>query len=232
MARLTLDQFVNFFKYYEGASHQQTAVGELWKAMPVTLLEEDTAWVVTYRNPIKEEQVDGIVTADMLSQLSGHPASSYDANFVGDCNRLFRDTGFDKHLDAMQMLMANMLHETCNFVYMKEIANGVAYNNRADLGNGPDDGPKYKGAGVLQLTGKFNYQQLADDINDQKVMQGVDYVSTTYPFTSARVWIEKNNLLGVCLNQGFDACCTTINGGWNGIEDRRVKYALCQREMK
>jgi len=167
----------------------------------------------------------------MLSRLSGHPTSSYDANFVGDCNRLFRDTGFDKHLDAMQMLMANMLHETCNFVYMKEIANGLAYNNRADLGNGPDDGPKYKGAGVLQLTGKFNYQQLADDINDQKVMQGVDYVSTTYPFTSARVWIEKNNLLGVCLNQGFDACCTTINGGWNGIEDRRVKYALCQREM-
>ena len=231
MARLTLDQFTNFFKYYTGVSHQQTAIGELWKAMPVSLLEEDAAWIVNYRTPIKEEQVEGIVTAEMLSRLSGHPTSSYDANFVGDCNRLFRDTGFDKHLDAMQMLMANMLHETCNFVYMKEIANGLAYNNRADLGNGPDDGPKYKGAGVLQLTGKFNYQQLADDIDDQKVMQGVDYVSTTYPFTSARVWIEKNNLLGVCLNQGFDACCTTINGGWNGIEDRRVKYALCQREM-
>ena len=54
------------------------------------------------------------------------------------------------------------------------MASGTAYNNRSDLGNGPNDGPKYKGAGVLQLTGKYNYQKLADGINDQKVMDGVD----------------------------------------------------------
>ena len=53
----------------------------------------------------------------------------------------------------MQMLMANMCHETCGFVYMKEIASGVAYDYRTDLGNrGPNDGSTYKGAGVLQLT--------------------------------------------------------------------------------
>ena len=43
------------------------------------------------------------------------------------------------------MLMANMMHETCNFVYMKEIADGWAYEGRTDLGNtSPGDGPKYK----------------------------------------------------------------------------------------
>ena len=231
MPRLTLNQFTDFFKYYKGISHQQAALSELWKAMPVSLLEEDAAWIVSYRSPADPEPVKGIITADILSRVSGHPVSSYDANFVSDCNRLLTDTGFSKNIDAVRMLMANMLHETCNFVYMKEIANGVAYNNRVDLGNGPDDGPKYKGAGVLQLTGKFNYQQLADSINDPKVMQGVDYVSTKYPFTSAKVWIEKNHLLDICLTQGFDACCKAINGGWNGIDDRRVKYALCQREI-
>ena len=71
----------------------------------------------------------------------------------------------------MQMLMANMMHETCNFVYMKEIADGWAYEGRTDLGNtSPGDGPKYKGAGVLQLTGKFNYSRLAEGLPDPKVM--------------------------------------------------------------
>ena len=46
-----------------------------------------------------------------------------------------------------------------------------------------------------------------------KVMDGVDYVSNTYPFTVfAKTWITENDLLNVCLNQGFDACCQRING--------------------
>ena len=230
--RLTIEEFTNFFKYYSDLPHQQEAIAELWRRMPVMLLEDDTDWIYMYRTPKEEEdKVDGIVTARMLELLTGYPASSFDSVFVNDCNRLFADTGFDMHLDAMQMLMANMMHETCNFLYMKEIASGDAYNNRADLGNGPSDGPKYKGAGVLQLTGKYNYQRLADGINDPKVMDGVDYVSSTYPFTSARVWIEENHLLDVCLTQGFDACCRRINGGWNGYQDRLAKYRICQRYM-
>ena len=133
----------------------------------------------------------------------------------------------------MQMLMANMMHETANFIYMKEIADGWAYEGRTDLGNtSPGDGPRYKGAGVLQLTGKYNYSRLAEGIADPKVMDGVDYVSNTYPFTSARIWIEENNLLSVCLTQGFDQCCLRINGGWNGYEDRLNKYHICQKYMR
>ena len=48
----------------------------------------------------------------------------------------------------------------------------------------------------------------------------MDYVANTYPFTSAQIWIKENDLLNVCLNQGFDSCCTRINGGWNGYDDR------------
>ena len=60
-----------------------------------------------------------------MNRLTGCPASSFDSVFCNDCNRLFKDTGFDQHLDAMQMLMANMMHETCNFIYMQEIASGT-----------------------------------------------------------------------------------------------------------
>lgn len=50
MARLTLDEFENFFQYYQGYTHQMDAVGELWRMMPVSLLEQDSDWVLKYRS--------------------------------------------------------------------------------------------------------------------------------------------------------------------------------------
>ena len=238
MAQITVEEFRNFFKYYSGEEHQQHAIEILYDDLKKKTKENDALWIETFRTPKKaEEPVEepkqaGICTPELMEQLTGYPASAFDDVFCNDCNRLFRETGFDSHLDAMQMLMANMMHETCNFLYMKEIASGEAYNYRFDLGNtSPGDGPRYKGAGVLQLTGKYNYSRLAEGIGDPKVMDGVDYVSNTYPFTSARIWIEENNLLSVCLTQGFDQCCLRINGGFNGYKDRLKKYELCKKYM-
>ena len=238
MAQITVEEFRNFFKYYSGEEHQQHAIEILYDDLKKKTKENDALWIETFRTPKKaEEPVEepkqaGICTPELMEQLTGYPASAFDDVFCNDCNRLFRETGFDSHLDAMQMLMANMMHETCNFLYMKEIADGWAYEGRTDLGNtSSGDGPRYKGAGVLQLTGKYNYSRLAEGIGDPKVMDGVDYVSNTYPFTSARIWIEENNLLSVCLTQGFDQCCLRINGGWNGYDDRLAKYRICQKHM-
>ena len=239
--------FINFFTYYNGAVHQVDGVRQLYhhiKGSNPTLLAQNADWVETYRGegaePASEKPeptTGGYVTPDMMSLLSGYPASSFDAVFCNDCNRLFTDTGFIRHIDAMRMLMANMMHETANFLYMKECGDAAYftrnYEGRTDLGNTqPGDGARFAGAGVLQLTGRFNYQRLADGIGDQRVMEGQSYVADTYPFTSARVWIEENDLLNVCLNQGFEACCVRINGGHNGYNDRCTKYAVCQRVMK
>ena len=56
MARLTIDQFCNFFRYYQDLPHQRLAVAELWKLMPVSLLEEDADWIETFRDPAIEEE--------------------------------------------------------------------------------------------------------------------------------------------------------------------------------
>lgn len=213
---------------YKQLAHQDDAL--LWLQDRIAPADWDS-FLEHWRSAPEPVAIEGICTPELMHRLTGFAASSFDSVFCNDCNRLFNETGFSKYPEAMQMLMANMMHETCNFVYMKEIASGVAYNNRSDLGNGPNDGPKYKGAGVLQLTGKYNYSRLSAALNDPRVMEGVDYVANTYPFTSAKTWIEENRLLDVCLTQGFDACCKRINGGWNGIDDRRAKYAICQREM-
>ena len=226
MAKISLP---DFFRYYSGTVEQKEAIVLLESMMPDSLLRDQSAWVRKYRE--QPEAAAGICTPELMERLTGHAANTFDSVFCDDCNRLFADTGFSEHLNAMQMLMANLMHETCNFVYMQEISDGLYLRGRSDLGHGPNEGEVWKGAGVLQLTGKYNYQRLADGINDPKVMDGVDYVANTYPFTSARIWIEENHLLDVCLTQGFDACCVKINGGWNGIDDRRAKYAICQREM-
>ena len=233
-------KLVDAARYFKDEPHQVKAWDWLESKLNSFQLE---GFQKMYRNEAGErlpskpdaqpEPTEGICTPDLMNRLTGYPASSFDSVFCNDCNRLFKDTGFDQHLDAMQMLMANMMHETCNFVYMKEIASGEAYNYRTDLGNrGPDDGPTYKGCGVLQLTGRHNYQRFADGIGDQQVMTGVDYTSETYPFSSARVWIKENDLLNVCLTKGFESCCVRINGGYNGYDDRCVKYEICKREMK
>ena len=235
MSQISKQDFLNFFKYFDGKDHQVAAVEQLYMNLDLSSKAEDALWIQTFRTapkPPAGNPIQGIVTPLLMEQLTGYPSNAFDKTFIDDCNRLFADTGFNKHLDAMQMLMANMMHETCNFVYMKEIASGADYNGRTDLGNtSPGDGEKYKGAGVLQLTGKYNYQRLAEGINDPKVMDGVDYVSNTYPFTSARIWIEENDLLNICLTEGFDACCLKINGGWNGYEDRLTKYCECRAYM-
>jgi hypothetical protein len=141
MAQITVEEFRNFFKYYKGEAHQQRAIELLYKDLQHDCcehLDNDSPWITQYRTPDKApagEPVDGIVSSYLMEQLTGHPASSFDDVFINDCNRLFADTGFDKHLDAMQMLMANCCHETAGFVYMKEIADGWAYEGRSDLGN-------------------------------------------------------------------------------------------------
>ena len=56
MARLTIDQFCNFFRYYEDLPHQRLAVAELWKLMPVSLLESDADWIQTFRDPAIDEE--------------------------------------------------------------------------------------------------------------------------------------------------------------------------------
>ena len=55
MARLTIDQFCNFFRYYQDLPHQRLACAELWKLMPVSLLEDDADWIQTFRDPAVEE---------------------------------------------------------------------------------------------------------------------------------------------------------------------------------
>jgi putative chitinase len=114
---------------------------------------------------------------------------------------------------------------------MKELASGVDYEGRQDLGNiQKGDGSKFKGAGYIQLTGRYNYQKFANYMKDLRIMEGVDYVAEKYPFTSAGFWWMNNKMNQMC---DSGATCrqvsARVNGKdpANGLADRERYYKRC-----
>ena len=123
--------------------------------------------------------------------------------------------------------LAQVAHESGGLRWLKELASGEAYNGRRDLGNiNPGDGPKYKGAGVIQLTGRANYQAFADYIGDQNVVaKGCEYVAKKYPFTSAGFWWYRNKMNALCdRGASVEQITRRVNGGTNGLSDRITWY--------
>ena len=232
-------QLTDAARFYALSPHQTAAFEWLQAQISQKVLDE---FAEKYRNapePEQKPQANNYITPELMQAITGHPAKSFDSLFCNDFQEMIEITGFDQHIDALQMLTANLCHETCGFIYMQEIASGSAYNFRTDLGNVyPGDGEKFKGCGVLQLTGRANFQRFSDymrdhhGIDDKRIMaEGTKYAADAYPFRSAICWLLDNDLLNVCLKQGFEACCVRINGGYNGYNDRCNWLKKCKAVM-
>ena len=107
------------------------------------------------------------------------------------------------------------------------IANKV-YASR--MGNGPEssgDGWKFRGRGPIQLTGKSNYTQFAQDIGRPDVLTNPDIVATELAFESALWFFNKNGLFAIADKGVTDAVIGQItrrvNGGTHGLDDRIKK---------
>jgi putative chitinase len=106
----------------------------------------------------------------------------------------------------------------------EKIANRV-YGNR--MGNGPEssgDGWRYRGRGLIQLTGHDNYARFAQDMG-MTVEDAVEYLKTPEGAAMSAGWFWGKNNLNVSADAGDIVANTKrINGGTIGLADRQAHY--------
>lgn len=114
------------------------------------------------------------------------------------------------------------------YAHKREMIANRVYGNR--MGNGPEnsgDGYKYRGRGILQITGKNNYSECSQFIfNDETLIVNPDLIETdmNIAIKSACWYWSINNINQYCDEQDLEGMTKAINGGLNGIDDRIEKY--------
>ena len=115
-------------------------------------------------------------------------------------------------LDKAKKLCAEGSEAIANFVY------------GGRLGNNQDEGYKYRGRGIIQLTGKNNYKHYGEKLNIDLV-KNPDLAKE--PNTAIEIallfWNEKE--CGLFAKMGDVKTVTKlINGGYNGLADRQKRF--------
>lgn len=121
--------------------------------------------------------------------------------------------------------LAQIGHESSRLTRLREIWGPTPaqsrYEGRKDLGNTqPGDGSRYRGRGLIQVTGRANYEAMGDAL-------GVDLLSnpeqleepSLAALSAARFW-QSRGLSELADTGDFRRISIRINGGLNGYEER------------
>jgi len=109
------------------------------------------------------------------------------------------------------------------------IANRVYANRMGNKDEFSGDGWRYRGRGLIQLTGANNYQTFASHMM-LSVADILDYALTPDGAVTSACWYwEKNTLNYYADQEDVKGCTYKINGGYNGLKDRESLYEEAKR---
>lgn len=168
---------------------------------------------------------------ELLAQAAGIPAPRA-TRWIGPIKAAILHAELTTR-ERLAAFLAQVGHESGSFLYVRELWGPTPaqarYEGRADLGNTqPGDGFRYRGRGLIQITGRANYARLV-----KRLPGAPDFVR--YPealeeprwaaLSAADYWADRD-LNRFCRPGAvrFIALTRAINGGRNGLEDRLERY--------
>jgi len=163
------------------------------------------------------------ITKEQLSKIYPFAKARVDI-FLDPLNKTMDRYQINTRL-RIAAFLAQVGHESGQLKYVKELASGSAYEGRADLGNiNLGDGIRYKGRGLIQITGRANYAQIQkelgiDCVNKPELLESSDNACLTAG------WFWNSRMLNDFADkQDFIKITKKINGGVNGLQDRQEIY--------
>ena len=87
---ISVDKWLDFWKYYQGSPNQESGVRQLFEGIPSSLKLEDSSWILKYRDPEPEAPKSEAVLANPLSvpycaQLNNPSGQGYRECFSSSC---------------------------------------------------------------------------------------------------------------------------------------------------
>ena len=144
----------------------------------------------------------------------------------------------------MAAFIAQVGHESGELRYVRELG-GEHYLSKYDtgalaarLGNTPDadgDGQKYRGRGLIQITGRRNYLACSRALfGDERLLHFPELLEQPQWAAESAAWFWHSNGLNELADQDqFTTITRRINGGLNGLEHRqqlweKARAVLCR----
>lgn len=166
-----------------------------------------------------------MITIDDLKAIMPLAATSKIQQFVTPLNAAMSEFNIADNGLREAAFIAQLAHESGGFYYVKELASGGAYEGRKDLGNIEiGDGVKYKGRGLIQITGRANYEKCGLAL-DLPLLATPQLLEEPDNACRSAGWYWSTHGLNELADKGdFLLITKRINGGTNGLQDRLAYY--------
>lgn len=161
------------------------------------------------------------VSKEQLSEIMPNAKSRVD-KFLPVINKWADTFGINTKI-RMAHFLSQIAHESGELRYTKELASGKAYEGRKDLGNiQKGDGVRFKGRGLIQITGRANYTAYAKFCGYDVVAKPELLEKPVGAVKSAMWYWQTHGLNELADADKFVTITRRINGGTNGLESRRA----------